>query len=134
MITFDPDALRTRLGELETAMGEQGFWDDQRRAADISAEAHILAMQRTRPGMNEFQVESLIEAYMRENGTVVSIGAALVLAMGRRRQPRAHRDHQRVSYSRYERPKAREGTAGILLYSEEPDRRFRARSRFADTP
>jgi peptide chain release factor 2 len=38
VITFDPDALRTRLGELETAMGEQGFWDDQRRAADISAE------------------------------------------------------------------------------------------------
>ena len=37
-------------------------------AATISAEAHILAMQRTRPGMNEFQVESLIEAYMRERG------------------------------------------------------------------
>lgn len=38
------------------------------KAATISAEAHILAMQKTRPGMNEFQVESLIEAYMRENG------------------------------------------------------------------
>ena len=38
------------------------------RAADISADAHILAMKKTRPGMNEFQVESLIEAYMRENG------------------------------------------------------------------
>jgi peptide chain release factor 2 len=38
VITFDPDALKTRLGELETAMGEPGFWDDQRRAADISAE------------------------------------------------------------------------------------------------
>ena len=38
------------------------------RAADISAEAHVLAMKKTRPGMNEFQVESLIEAYMRENG------------------------------------------------------------------
>ena len=38
------------------------------RAADISAEAHILAMKRTKPGMNEFQVESLIEAYMRDNG------------------------------------------------------------------
>lgn len=38
------------------------------KAATISAEAHILAMQKTKPGMNEFQVESLIEAYMRENG------------------------------------------------------------------
>jgi peptide chain release factor 2 len=38
VITFDPEALRTRLGELETAMGEPGFWDDQQRAAGISAE------------------------------------------------------------------------------------------------
>jgi peptide chain release factor 2 len=38
VITFDPEALRTRLGELETAMGEPGFWDDQHRAAEISAE------------------------------------------------------------------------------------------------
>ncbi len=38
------------------------------RAADISAEAHMLAMRKVKPGMNEFQVESLIEAYMRENG------------------------------------------------------------------
>ena len=38
MITFDPDALRARLAELEAAMGEPGFWDDQARAARISAE------------------------------------------------------------------------------------------------
>jgi peptide chain release factor 2 len=38
VITFDPEALRGRLSELETAMGEAGFWDDQRRAADISSE------------------------------------------------------------------------------------------------
>jgi peptide chain release factor 2 len=38
VITFDPDALRARLGELEAAMGEPGFWDDQRRAAEISAD------------------------------------------------------------------------------------------------
>lgn len=37
-------------------------------AATISAEAHILAMQKVHPGMNEFQVESLIEAFMRDNG------------------------------------------------------------------
>jgi Xaa-Pro aminopeptidase len=38
------------------------------RAADIAAEAHILAMQKVRPGMNEYQVESIMEAYMREQG------------------------------------------------------------------
>jgi peptide chain release factor 2 len=38
VITFDPDSLRARLTELENAMGEQGFWDDQARAASISAE------------------------------------------------------------------------------------------------
>ena len=38
MITFDPDTLRKRLGELEEAMGEPGFWDDQARAQAISQE------------------------------------------------------------------------------------------------
>jgi peptide chain release factor 2 len=38
VITFDPDELRARTAELETAMGEPGFWDDQQRAAEISAE------------------------------------------------------------------------------------------------
>ena len=38
------------------------------RAADIAAEAHVLAMQKVKPGMNESQVESLIEAYMRDKG------------------------------------------------------------------
>jgi hypothetical protein len=33
VITFDPDQLRARLAELEEAMGEPGFWDDQQRAA-----------------------------------------------------------------------------------------------------
>jgi peptide chain release factor 2 len=38
VITFDPEALTARLSELEAAMGEGGFWDDQRRAAEISSE------------------------------------------------------------------------------------------------
>jgi Xaa-Pro aminopeptidase len=37
-------------------------------AATISAEAHVVAMKKVRPGMNEFQVESLIESYMRDKG------------------------------------------------------------------
>ncbi|MGH8500669.1 MAG: aminopeptidase P N-terminal domain-containing protein, partial [Methylococcales bacterium] len=37
-------------------------------AATIAAEAHILAMKKVKPGMNENQVESLMEAYMRDKG------------------------------------------------------------------
>lgn len=38
------------------------------KAATISAEAHILAMKKVKPGMNESQVEALMEAYMRDQG------------------------------------------------------------------
>ena len=38
------------------------------KAATIAAEAHILAMKKVKPGMNEGQVESLMEAYMRDKG------------------------------------------------------------------
>jgi len=38
VITFDPDTLRLRLSELEEAMGAPGFWDDQKKAAALSAE------------------------------------------------------------------------------------------------
>lgn len=37
-------------------------------AATIAAEAHILAMKKVRPGMNEGQVESFMEAYMKDKG------------------------------------------------------------------
>ena len=37
-------------------------------AGKISAEAHILAMKKVKPGMNEAQVESLMEAYMKDKG------------------------------------------------------------------
>jgi peptide chain release factor 2 len=38
VITFDPDALTARRADLERAMGEPGFWDDQAAAAKISTE------------------------------------------------------------------------------------------------
>jgi len=37
-------------------------------AGTIAAEAHILAMKRVRPGMNEGQVEAMMEAYMKDKG------------------------------------------------------------------
>ena len=38
MITFDPDTLSARLNELEGELSAPGFWDDQQRAAAVSAE------------------------------------------------------------------------------------------------
>jgi Xaa-Pro aminopeptidase len=60
----DPTILIHEM-RLHKTSGEVEF---MQKAATISCEAHILAMQKTKPGMNEFQVESMIEAYMRENG------------------------------------------------------------------
>jgi peptide chain release factor 2 len=48
VITFDPDALTTRIAELEQAMGEPGFWDDQQRAARISTEHSRLSKRLER--------------------------------------------------------------------------------------
>jgi peptide chain release factor 2 len=38
VVTFDPDSLRARVAELERELGTPGFWDDQQRAAAVSAE------------------------------------------------------------------------------------------------
>ena len=38
MVTFDPAALRTRLDELEQELAQPDFWNDQQRAARLSAE------------------------------------------------------------------------------------------------
>jgi Xaa-Pro aminopeptidase len=40
------------------------------KAGEIAAEAHILAMQECKAGMNELQIESIIEHYFRMNGAV----------------------------------------------------------------
>jgi peptide chain release factor 2 len=38
VITFDPDSLKERAAVLELELGAPGFWDDQQRAASVSAE------------------------------------------------------------------------------------------------
>ena len=39
-----------------------------RKAVDLSVEAHIVAMQTVRPGMYEYELESLIDSIYRKNG------------------------------------------------------------------
>jgi Xaa-Pro aminopeptidase len=55
------------LGEMRLHKSENEI-EMMQTAATISAEAHILAMKKTKPGMNEFQVESMIESYFRDRG------------------------------------------------------------------
>ncbi len=61
---IDPTPM---IGDMRLHKGpdEVGF---MQRAATIAAEAHILAMKKVRPGMNESQVEALMESYMRDKG------------------------------------------------------------------
>jgi len=48
------------------------------RAADIAAEAHCEAMKAVRPGMNEYEVEALIERVFRERGAAAPAYTSIV--------------------------------------------------------
>jgi peptide chain release factor 2 len=45
VITFDPDALRSRIEELDADISAPGFWDDARAAGKVSAERARLARE-----------------------------------------------------------------------------------------
>ena len=68
------------------------------KAGEIAAEAHILAMQACKPGMNESQIEAMMEAYMRDNGasgvaynSIVGGGENALHSPLRRKQLRSQR-------------------------------------------
>jgi peptide chain release factor 2 len=48
VITFDPDAVASRVTELEQELGEPGFWDDQARATAVSTEHSRLSKRLER--------------------------------------------------------------------------------------
>jgi Xaa-Pro aminopeptidase len=52
------------------------------RAADIAAEAHVEAMKSVRPGMMEYEVEAMLEAYFRKRGASGSSYTSIVGAGG----------------------------------------------------
>jgi Xaa-Pro aminopeptidase len=52
------------------------------RAADIAAEAHVEAMKDVRPGMMEYEVEAMLEAYFRKHGASGSSYTSIVGAGG----------------------------------------------------
>jgi peptide chain release factor 2 len=56
VITFDPDRLKEQIAELEEQLGEPGLWDDQQRAARLSADHARLTKRLER-------YESLLREY-----------------------------------------------------------------------
>jgi peptide chain release factor 2 len=56
VITFDPDRLKEQIAELEEQLGAPGLWDDQQRAARISADHARLTRRLDR-------YESLVRDY-----------------------------------------------------------------------
>ena len=52
------------------------------RAADIAAEAHVEVMKTARPGMMEYEVEAMVEAYFRKAGASGSSYTSIVGAGG----------------------------------------------------
>ncbi|HJZ78996.1 MAG TPA: Xaa-Pro aminopeptidase [Pyrinomonadaceae bacterium] len=51
-------------------------------AADIAADAHVEAMKSVRPGMKEYEVEAMLEAYFRKRGAAGSSYTSIVGAGG----------------------------------------------------
>jgi peptide chain release factor 2 len=77
VITFDPDALRARVAELEQAMGAPGFWDDQQKAAKISTEHARLQRRLERYERLQHDYEDAQELYAMDGGMQNEIAASI---------------------------------------------------------
>jgi peptide chain release factor 2 len=66
VITFDPAQLESRRAELERETLADGFWDDQRRAARISAELH--------------RTQAKLDTYERLSSEAAELGTMLEMA------------------------------------------------------
>jgi peptide chain release factor 2 len=75
--TFDPDALGTRISELEERMGAPGFWDDQAQAATLSAEHARLSKRLERYERLRREFEDASELAAMDGDMAEEIAAAL---------------------------------------------------------
>ncbi len=77
MITFDPEKLKARIAELEQAMGEPGFWDDQQQAARISTEHARLSRRLERYERLRRDYEDAVELFSMDGEMAAEIAEAL---------------------------------------------------------
>ncbi|HZI48292.1 MAG TPA: Xaa-Pro aminopeptidase [Pyrinomonadaceae bacterium] len=75
---IDPSAILHEMRVLKSAEEIEIM----QRAADIAAEAHVEVMKSVRPGMMEFEVEAMVEAYFRKAGASGSSYTSIVGAGG----------------------------------------------------
>ena len=78
MVTFDPDALTARLAELEQELAQPGFWDDQQRAAQVSAEHARVAKRLERYERLSGEYADAKELYELDPDLADGVRAALV--------------------------------------------------------
>jgi peptide chain release factor 2 len=85
VITFDPEQVKARLAELEEAMGEAGFWNDQAEAASVSSEHARLTRRLERYDELSAEAADLGEllALASDDGELDELEAG-VRALGRR--------------------------------------------------
>jgi peptide chain release factor 2 len=77
VITFDPDGLAERAGELEQEMGEPGFWDDQQRAAGISTEHARVTRRLERYERLRREYEDAMELLAMDGDIAAEISSSL---------------------------------------------------------
>jgi Xaa-Pro aminopeptidase len=63
-VIIDPSTI---LHEMRVIKSEAEI-EIMQTAADIAADAHVEAMKSVRPGMKEYEIEAMLEAYFRKHG------------------------------------------------------------------
>ena len=77
MVPFDPDALASRVTELEHELSQPGFWDNQDHAAKVSAEHARLTRRRERFEHLQREYEEARDLFAMDPGMADEIAASL---------------------------------------------------------
>jgi peptide chain release factor 2 len=77
VVTFDPDALASRVNELEHELSQPGFWDSQEHAAKVSAEHARLTRRLERFRRLEHEYEEARDLFAMDPDMGDEIAASL---------------------------------------------------------
>jgi peptide chain release factor 2 len=77
VVTFDPDALASRVTELEHELSQPGFWDNQEHAAKVSAEHARLTRRLERFQRLQHEYEEARDLFAMDPDMADEIAASL---------------------------------------------------------
>jgi peptide chain release factor 2 len=77
VVTFDPDALASRVTELEHELSQPGFWDNQEHAAKVSAEHARLTRRLERFQRLQHEYEEARDLFAMDADMADEIAASL---------------------------------------------------------